>query len=135
MKAQHPKARILVADDDPAVVELVRINLEVHGYEVLTAENGVEAVRKAVMEKPDLIILDIMMPEVDGYEVIHTLKEAPETDQIPIVVLTAYASDAGAVVSWMEGADGYLAKPFNPEELLMVVERVLTSSEGTIGAK
>lgn len=135
MKPQQPKARILVADDDPAVVELVRVNLEVHGYEVITAENGVEAVRKAVTDKPDLIILDIMMPEVDGYEVIRTLKEAPETDQIPIVVLTAYASETGAVVSWMEGADGYLAKPFNPEELLMVVERMLTSAEETTGAK
>jgi two-component system alkaline phosphatase synthesis response regulator PhoP len=108
-------------------LELVRINLEVRGYEVLTVDNGADAIRTAMREKPDLLILDILMPEVDGYEVMRVLKESPDTAPIPIIILTAYASDAGAMVSWMQGAESYLAKPFNPDELLMVVERVLSN--------
>ncbi|MER3500299.1 MAG: hypothetical protein IMHGJWDQ_000632 [Candidatus Fervidibacter sp.] len=123
------KAKILVADDDPAIQELVRFTLESRGYQVITASNGAETVRKAIAENPDLLILDILMPELDGYEIIRLLKNTEETAHIPIVVLTAYASDAGALVSWMEGADGYLVKPFNPDELLMVVERTLAEAK------
>lgn len=129
------KVKVLVADDDPAIQELIRLNLEVQGYEVVIASNGVETVRKALSERPDLIILDILMPEMDGYEVMRLLKNSEETSNIPIIVLTAYASDAGALVSWMEGAEGYLAKPFNPDELLMLVERVLASPEKSAGGK
>ncbi|MCX7967570.1 MAG: response regulator [Armatimonadetes bacterium] len=129
------KVKVLVADDDPAIQELIRLNLEVQGYQVVVASNGVETVRKALSERPDLIILDILMPEMDGYEVMRLLKNSEETSNIPIIVLTAYASDAGALVSWMEGAEGYLAKPFNPDELLMLVERVLSSPEKSAGGK
>lgn len=131
MKAVPKPAKILVADDDPAILELVRINLEARGYQVLTVDNGADAIRIAIREKPDLLILDVLMPEVDGYEVMRVLKESPETAHIPIVVLTAYASDAGAMVSWMQGAESYLAKPFNPEELLMVVDRLLSSESSS----
>jgi len=117
-----------VADDDPAILELVRLNLEAHGYEVLTVNNGAEAIRTAIQEKPHLLIVDVVMPEVDGYEVIRVLKEMPDTAHIPIIVLTAYASDVGAIVSWMQGAESYLAKPFNPEELLMVVDSLLAAN-------
>ncbi len=130
-----PKATVLVADDDPAIQELVRLTLESQGYQVLTAGSGVEVIRQALTHQPDLIILDILMPEMDGYEVLRLLKTTEETSRIPIVILTAYASDVGALVSWMEGADGYLAKPFNPDELVMLVERVLTSGEQRSGAK
>jgi CheY-like chemotaxis protein len=75
------------------------------------------------------------MPEMDGYEVMRLLKTTEETSNIPIIVLTAYASDSGALISWMEGAEGYLAKPFNPDELLMLVERVLGSPEKAGGGK
>jgi len=129
------KVKVLVADDDPAIQELIRLNLEVQGYQVIIASNGVETVRKALSEHPDLIILDILMPEMDGYEVMRLLKNSEETSNIPIIVLTAYASDAGALVSWMEGAEGYLAKPFNPDELLMLVERVLSSPDKAAGGK
>lgn len=129
------KVKVLVADDDPAIQELIRLNLEVQGYQVIIASNGVETVRKALSERPDLIILDILMPEMDGYEVMRLLKNSEETSNIPIIVLTAYASDAGALVSWMEGAEGYLAKPFNPDELLMLVERVLSSPDKAAGGK
>ena len=131
MKAVPKPAKILVADDDPAILELVRINLEARGYQVLTVDNGADAIRIAIREKPDLLILDVLMPEVDGYEVMRVLKESPETAHIPIVVLTVYASDAGAMVSWMQGAESYLAKPFNPEELLMVVDRLLSSESSS----
>ncbi len=113
----------------------MRLTLESQGYQVLTADSGVEVVRQALTHQPDLIILDILMPEMDGYEVLRLLKTTEETSRIPIVILTAYASDVGALVSWMEGADGYLAKPFNPDELLMLVERVLISGEQKSGAK
>lgn len=129
------KAKILVADDDPAIRELIRLNLEIQGYQVIIASNGVETVRKALSERPNLIILDILMPEIDGYEVMRLLKNSEETSNIPIIVLTAYASDAGALISWVEGAEGYLAKPFNPDELLMLVERVLASHEKSAGVK
>lgn len=129
------KAKILVADDDPAIQELIRLNLEVQGYEVIVASNGVETVRKTLSERPNLIILDILMPEIDGYEVMRLLKGSEETSNIPIIVLTAYASDAGALISWLEGAEGYLAKPFNPDELLMLVERVLATSEKSVDEK
>jgi two-component system alkaline phosphatase synthesis response regulator PhoP len=109
--------------------------LEVQGYQVIVASNGVETVRKALSERPDLIVLDILMPEMDGYEVMRLLKTTEETSNIPIIVLTAYASDSGALISWMEGAEGYLAKPFNPDELLMLVERVLGSAEKAGGGK
>ncbi len=130
-----PKATVLVADDDPVILELVRLTLGTQGYEVLTASSGVETIRTALTHKPDLIILDILMPEMDGYEVMRLLKSSEETNNIPIIVLTAYASEAGALVSWMEGADGYLAKPFNPDELLMLVERVLRSSSANVEGK
>ncbi len=130
-----PKATILIADDDPAILELVRLALETQGYQVLTASSGVETVRTTLTHKPDLIILDILMPEMDGYEVMRLLKSSEETNNIPIIVLTAYASEAGALVSWMEGADGYLAKPFNPDELLMLVERVLKGSSANAEGK
>ncbi len=129
------KAKVLVADDDPAIQELIRLNLEVQGYEVVIASNGVETIRKALSEQPDLIILDILMPEMDGYEVMRLLKNSEETSNIPVIVLTAYASDAGALISWVEGAEGYLAKPFNPDELLMLIERVLASPEKSAGGK
>ncbi len=129
------KAKVLVADDDLAIQELIRLNLELQGYQVIIASNGVETVRKALSERPDLIILDILMPEMDGYEVMRLLKNSEETSDIPIIVLTAYASDTGALVSWLEGAEGYLAKPFNPDELLMLVERVLPSPEKSAGGK
>lgn len=129
------RLKILVADDDPAIQELIRLNLEVQGYEVIVASDGVETVRKVLSERPDLMILDILMPEIDGYEVMRLLKNSEETSNIPIIVLTAYASDAGALISWVEGAEGYLAKPFNPDELLMLVEKVLTSSEKSTGVK
>lgn len=129
------KAKVLIADDDPAIQELIRLNLELQGYQVIIASNGVETVRKALSERPDLIILDILMPEMDGYEVMRLLKNSEETSAIPVIVLTAYASDTGALVSWLEGAEGYLAKPFNPDELLMLVERVLLSPEKSAGGK
>ncbi|MCS7223874.1 MAG: response regulator [Armatimonadetes bacterium] len=129
------KRKILVADDDPAIAELVRINLESHDFEVVTAHDGRETLSMAVGEKPDLILLDIVMPEIDGYEVLKLLKSDPETETIPVIVLTAYASDEGAVVSWLEGAEGYLAKPFDPEELILTVKRTLKSAEERSGAK
>lgn len=141
MEKQPPKAKILVADDDPAIVELIRVTLETHGYTVIPAYNGSEALRKAIQERPDLIILDIVMPEMDGYEVLRTLKSSEETNHILIIILTAYASDTGAIVSWMEGAIGYLAKPFDPDELLTLVEQGLKSTReaeakgnGVVGA-
>ncbi len=132
---QQKTAMILVADDDPAITELVRVNLETHGYQVVAAHDGRETLSLALKEKPDLILLDIVMPEVDGYEVLRLLKSDPETEAIPIIVLTAYASDEGAVISWLEGAAGYLAKPFDPDELLLTVKRTLEAGEQARGAK
>lgn len=121
--------KILVADDDPSIQELIQLSLEAHGYRVIVASTGREAILKALSERPDLIILDILMPELDGYEIMRLLKSNEETKNIPIIVLTAYPSDVGALVSWMEGVEGYLAKPFDPDDLLMLINRALSPPE------
>lgn len=83
--------KILIADDDPIIIKLLQVNLELDGYEVVTAEDGVEAVERAIETKPDLVILDIMMPRMDGWTALQELKRQPETAKAPVVLLSAKA--------------------------------------------
>jgi two-component system alkaline phosphatase synthesis response regulator PhoP/two-component system response regulator VicR len=124
---------ILVVDDEKHIVRLVQINLERAGYKVITAQDGKEGLQKAQQEKPDLIVLDVMMPYMDGFEVLKHLKKDPETRNIPVIMLTAKAQDADVFRGWKEGVDTYLTKPFNPMELLSFVKRIFQSlDEGFI---
>jgi len=116
------KTRVLVVDDELSIIKFLRATLEARGYEVLTAINGVEALQKLGMELPDLVILDIMMPEMDGFEVCRRLRE---WSQIPIIMLSARSDEKDKVKCLSIGADDYLTKPFGIEELVARVNAVL----------
>ncbi len=133
MTMQQPaagqKKRVLVVDDERHIVRLVQVNLERQGYEVVTAYDGVECLEKAKADKPDLIVLDIMMPRMDGFEALQRLKTDPETHHIPVIMLTARAQDRDVLQGYQYGADLYLTKPFSPLELISLVKRVFESQE------
>jgi CheY-like chemotaxis protein len=118
------KKKILICDDDPVILRLLQVNLEIEGYAVVSAHHGEEAVRVAKSEVPDLIILDIMMPRMDGYQVAHVLKSHYGTKDIPLVFLSAKAQQADIDRGKAYGVTNYLTKPFDPSELLEVIERL-----------
>lgn len=118
---------ILAVDDEKHILRLVQINLEKAGYEVHTATNGQEALEKVKACRPDMVVMDVMMPIMDGFEALKELKSHPETARIPVIMLTAKAQDADVFHGWQSGADLYLTKPFNPLELLTFVKRIFES--------
>ncbi len=118
-------AKILVVDDEPDALELVSFNLKSAGYEVVTADNGNEALKKARQHVPDLILLDVMLPEVDGLEVCKLLRRDPATAPIPIIMLTAKAGEIDRVLGLELGAEDYVTKPFSPRELVLRVKNLL----------
>jgi len=117
--------KILVVDDEPDIVELVAFNLREDGYEVLTAGNGMDALNLARAALPDLILLDLMLPELDGMAVCEILRDLPSTAAIPVVMLTAWSSEEARVLGLKSGADDYVTKPFSPRELVLRVGKVL----------
>jgi len=119
--------KILVVDDERHIVRLVEVNLQRAGYDVVTAYDGVEALEKVKAEKPDMIVLDVMMPRKDGFEVLQDLQGNPAMADIPVIMLTAKAQDADVFKGWQSGVSSYLTKPFNPRELLTFVERIFQS--------
>jgi two-component system alkaline phosphatase synthesis response regulator PhoP len=125
--------KILAVDDERHIVRLVQVNLERQGYEVVTAFDGKEALEKVSSEQPDLIVLDVMMPYMDGFEVLQNLKRDPNTRDIPVIMLTAKAQDADVFRGWQSGVDCYLTKPFNPMELIAFVKRIFKSLEDDSG--
>lgn len=122
--------KILAVDDERHIVRLVEVNLQRAGYQVVTAYDGREALEKVKAEEPDLIVLDVMMPYMDGFEVLKNLKADPVTAEIPVIMLTAKAQDADVFRGWQSGVDCYLTKPFNPMELLTFVKRIFDSTSG-----
>ncbi len=119
--------KILVVDDERHIVRLVQVNLERAGYEVITAYDGVEALEKIKADSPDMVVLDVMMPRMDGFEVLKNLQADPRYQNIPVIMLTAKAQDADIFKGWASGVSSYLTKPFNPRELLVFVERIFQS--------
>ncbi|MDE3068011.1 MAG: response regulator transcription factor [Verrucomicrobiota bacterium] len=119
------KPRILVVDDEPEAVELLEFNLKQAGYATSTAADGTEALKKARGQTPDLIVLDVMLPEMDGFEVCKSLRLDPGTARVPIIMLTAKAAEIDRVLGLELGADDYLTKPFSPRELLLRIKKVL----------
>lgn len=117
--------KILLADDEADILEIVGYNLELQGYQVITAKNGAEALVKAKKEKPHLIILDVMMPEMDGIEACEQLRKIPELSQTLIVFLTARGEDYSQVVGFEAGADDYITKPIKPKVLMSKVKALL----------
>lgn len=118
-------AKILVVDDDSAINELIKVNLELAYYKVITAEDGNKGYALAKQELPNLIILDVMMPEIDGYTVAKRIRENPDTKNIPILMLTALNMLQNKVQGFNIGVDDYLVKPFEMEELLLRVKALL----------
>ncbi len=117
--------KILVVDDDAELVELVSFNLKQAGYSVTAASNGVDAIKKARSSAPDLIVLDVMMPELDGFAVCEILRRDTSTASIPIMMLTALSSELGRMAGLGSGASDFITKPFSPRLLLARVEELL----------
>jgi two-component system phosphate regulon response regulator PhoB len=123
--------KILVVDDEPDAVELIKFNLKNAGYEVITAADGDEALKKARAQLPNLILLDLMIPEVDGLEVCKILRRDPRVSGVPIIMLTAKAAEIDRVLGLELGADDYVTKPFSPRELVLRIKRLLRSGQST----
>src|SRR5580704_12220128 len=117
--------KVLVVDDEPDALELIKFNLKGAGYDVATAADGEEALKKARQLLPDLIVLDLMLPEVDGLEVCKILRRDPRVSSIPIIMLTAKAAEIDRVLGLELGADDYVTEPFSPRELMLRVKRLL----------
>lgn len=117
--------KILLVDDEPDILEIVGYNLSSEGYHVITAENGAEAVKKAKKERPQLIILDVMMPEMDGIEACEHIRKIPELSDVIITFLTARGEDYSQVAGFDAGADDYITKPIKPKVLVSKVKALL----------
>ena len=133
------KTKILLVDDEPDILEIVGYNLTQEGYQIITAENGKEAIAKAKKELPDLIIMDVMMPEMDGMEACENIRKIPELKNVIITFLTARSEDYSQVAGFDSGADDYITKPIKPKLLVSKVKALLRrlkeqelSSETTI---
>ena len=128
VSAKQPPPRILVVDDEDDVINLVSFNLRAAGMEVLVARTGVEAVELARREHPDLVILDLMLPELDGISVCELIRKQPESADTPVIMLTAWATDRARLVGLQAGANDYVTKPFSPRELVRRVQSLLAES-------
>jgi two-component system KDP operon response regulator KdpE len=117
---------VLVVDDESRMVEFIAMNLELEGFRVVRAANGSEALEKASKEHPDLVLLDIMMPEMDGFETLEGLRE---TSSVPVIFLTAKSEEVDRIKGLDLGADDYITKPFSPRELVSRIRAVLRRTE------
>src|SRR5580692_4984325 len=129
MLTNSVRHKILVVDDEPDIVELVAFNLKAEGYDVVTAANGLEALNQARATLPDLIVLDLMLPELDGLAVCEILHRLPSTAPIPVIMLTAWKSELSRIIGLNNGAEDYVTKPFSPRDLVQRVNRTLRSHE------
>jgi len=119
------RPRILIVDDDPVILRLLQINFRLEGYEVDSASRGDEALRRAGEAVPDVVVLDIMMPGVDGFDVLRQLKEDPASRDVPVILLSARAQDEDRRRGYALGVEEYVTKPFDPAHLVEIVRRVL----------
>lgn len=122
---QMQKGKILVVDDEVYILHILDFSLGAEGFDVVTANNGELAVEKAIQEKPDLIVLDVMMPVLDGYETCRRLKREPETKHIPVILLTAKGREADKRLGFEVGAVDYIVKPFSPNRLIGRIEEII----------
>jgi len=122
---QESDIKILLVDDEPDILEIVGFNLSNEGYQVIKAENGLEAIKKAKKHKPHLIILDVMMPEMDGVETCENIRKIPELSNTIITFLTARSEDYSQVAGFEAGADDYITKPIKPKVLVSKVKALL----------
>lgn len=123
------KRKILVVDDEVAIVRVLRDRLETEGFEVLTAYDGLQGIEIAQKEQPDLIIMDITMPNMDGITAAKLLREKPETAHVPIVMLTARGQETDEQAGYQAGATLYLTKPFSTRQLVREIRNILGEEE------
>ena len=126
--------RVLVVDDDPHIRRILTLNFEDEGYEVSVAVDGDEATEMARTLHPDVMVLDVMMPRSDGFTVLRVLRSSPQTDDIPILLLSAKASDDEVFAGWRSGADSYVTKPFEVDDVLRIVAGLSARAEPQDGA-
>ena len=126
--ARRPR-RVLVVDDDATIRRVLHLNFEAEGYDVSVATGGEEAKEMARAIHPDIVVLDVMMPGTDGYSVLRALRSSPQTDDIPVMLLSARASDDEVFQGWQSGADCYVTKPFELNEVLRIVADIVASKE------
>lgn len=126
--------RILIVEDEQDIADLIGFNLQRAGYEVMKAHDGIEGTEAAKRERPDLIVLDLMLPGRDGYGVFRELKRDPRTVGIPVIMLTARAQTDDRIQGLEAGADDYLTKPFSPKELMLRVQAILKRSDAPPGS-
>ena len=119
------KGKILVVDDEIYIVHILDFSLGMEGYEVITALDGEQALEKVKSEKPDLIVLDIMMPKLDGYEVCKNIKSSAGTQHIPVILLSAKGRNVDQKLGFDVGADDYITKPFSPRKLVERINQLL----------
>ncbi len=123
--------KILIAEDERDIRELISFTLQFAGYEVVSVQNGVEAVEQALATRPDLILLDVRMPKMTGYQACEALKASPETRDIPVLFLSAKGQESEIRQGFEAGAIDYILKPFSPDELTAQVKRALAPSDQT----
>ena len=119
---------ILIIEDDPSTLRFVEYTLQQEGLQVFTARNGLDGLKSAQTQQPDLIILDIMLPGLDGYEVCHRLRQKAETASIPVLILSAKARQEDKDMGMRVGADDYLTKPVDPSEIVTKVQALLAGN-------
>lgn len=134
MKDSEKKQKLLLIDDDPNLILLVKDYLEFKGYEVITANHGREAMKILEQEIPDLIICDVMMPEMDGYTFIQEIRENPAWEWLPVIFLSAKGQSKDRIKGLSQGADVYMIKPFEPEELVAQVQSTLNHFTRIMGS-
>jgi CheY-like chemotaxis protein len=120
--------RILIADDDPDILRLIKVNLDYFGHTVLETSDGEHAIQVAAQERPDLIVLDVMMPYRDGLSILRELALLPETKDVPVILLTAKAMPYEQQQGWASGASEYLIKPFTPYDLANAIDKIKAMS-------
>ncbi|MEK6791148.1 MAG: response regulator [Deltaproteobacteria bacterium] len=132
MQSRVNNSLILVVDDEPDILNLLEYNLKKAGYRVILAKDGPEAIALAKSKRPSLVLLDIMLPDMDGTEVLRRLKAMEATASIPVIMLTAKGEEIDKVVGFELGAEDYITKPFSPRELLLRVRAVLKRAEAPV---
>ena len=128
------RRKILVVEDDPDQLEIISLSLKAAGFAIGTAANGTDALVKTRSISPDLIILDLMLPGLNGFDVCESLRRDPATASVPIIILTGMRTQFGRFAGLESGANDFLLKPFNPDQLVSKVEKLLNQFFGTPGA-
>ncbi len=117
---------VLVVEDDPAIMELLRLLLEQEGLQVEMAQDGLEALEKIDVITPDLVLLDLRLPKLEGIDVLWEMRRHPRWSSVPVIIISVDSSPQMMLRGWQLGVDGYFVKPFDPDELLRVVRRILS---------